>query len=440
MKALSYKKSSQTPDKKSREAVKAQLGSLLCKLYKAAIILLGLSCLTPTFASRNISFDLINPQLTAAPVNKSYQEKNSAQSKQASLNQLAVQQQPGISNSGSTPKSLLVYYGWPSSFNYSTNFWDLSKVATDFNRYDLLVLGAGLELTSHGDHLNTATILSKINQQRASTTSKISIFGYLDLGRSTNNFSQAEIGQRIDLWLQLFQGYDHIDAGIFLDDYGYDFGTDRARQAYAVNYAKALGLQIIVNAWDPDDVFGADINTNTYMGIMMNPNGNPPPDGIDYYLSESFVIQNSDWAGQDALTSKQSKLIAYQSSYTAAKPVQILSVTTNTSGYNFSQQQFNYAWRYAALYNHAAFGWGEPAFSSNAVAPFRSRPAETFDFAPAQQPSKTDSGPCLYREPTASFHGVMLHPEAHISVSAMDLNTLLNNLNSEFPAPQCQYE
>ncbi|WDE06323.1 hypothetical protein SG34_005205 [Thalassomonas viridans] len=412
-------------------------GSLL---LKSAIFLFSLYFLLPAFASRHISVELMNQDLTpVATKDELRQLQSQARPHSASLTPDTSRQQASLAGTGTTPKSLLVYYGWPSSFNYSSNFWDLTKVAADFSRYDFIVLGAGLELSSHGDHLNTGTILSKINQQISTTGRRISIFGYLDLGRSTNDYSQAEIGQRIDLWLQLFQGFSHIDAGIFFDDYGYDFGTDRARQSYAVNYAKSLGLAVIVNAWDPDDVFGADINTSSYMGTMMNPNGNPPPSGIDYYLSESFVIKNSNWAGQNALESKQAKLTAYQASYNLNPPMQVLSLTTNSNGYSFSQQQFDYAWHYAGLYNHAAFGWGEPAFSSNAVAPFRTRPPTNFNFPPLQLPQSTTTGPCIYREPAANFHGIMIHPQAHISVSAPDLTSLLNNLNSAFSTPQCQY-
>ena len=407
---------------------------------KGAIILLSLCCLLPAFASKHISFELIKLELSPVvlPPGEGGVPHLPKPQDQASITPLAAKNK-AAANTGSTPKSLLVYYGWPSSFNYNNNFWDLSKVAADFSRYDLIVLGAGLELTSHGDHTNTGSILSIIDQQLAASGRTIRIFGYLDLGRSTNNYPQAEIEQRIDLWRQLLQGYSQIDAGIFFDDYGYDFGTDRTRQTPAVNYAKSRALTVIVNAWDPDDVFGADINTNSYAGIMMNPDGNPPPDDIDYYLSESFVIQNSNWAGQTTLENKQAKLTAYQASYQPHQPMQVLSLTTNTGNYSFSQQKFNYAWHYASLYNHAAFGWGEPAFSSNAVAPFRSRPSATFDFPPQQAPQATGSGPCIYREPTTGFHGVMIHPQAHVSVTALDLNSLLNNLNSAFSSLQCQY-
>lgn len=334
------------------------------------------------------------------------------------------------------PKSLLVYYGWPSSLNYDNNSWDLNKVSADFAQYQLIVLGAGLEQISHGDHNNTEVILAKINQSLNNSASRTAIFGYLDLGRSTNNFTQAEIEARIHLWQQLFQGLDNIDAGILFDDYGYDFGTDRIRQSNAVNYAKSKNLLVIANAWDPDDVFSAQVNVQEYMGTLMNPDAFPPPQGIDYYLTESFIIQTSVWADQTAMEDKQNKLAAYQLDY----PMQVLSLTTNTSGYQYNQEEFNYAWHYASIYKHAAFGWGEPAFSSNAVAPFRARPDKSFYFSPALPITSTDTGPCIYRGPAAGQQAIMIHPMAHIFETDADLSVLLANLNSHFSVEQCQFD
>ncbi|MCX7674506.1 MAG: hypothetical protein N2Z70_01585 [Bdellovibrionaceae bacterium] len=59
---------------------------------------------------------------------------------------------------------LAIYYGWPSSLNSDLNQWNSQRVAADFARYSLVVLGAGLEETTHGDHENTKAILPELKR------------------------------------------------------------------------------------------------------------------------------------------------------------------------------------------------------------------------------------------------------------------------------------
>ena len=56
-----------------------------------------------------------------------------------------------VSAGFSRPNDLLVYDGWLNSFNSAVNGWDNEKVAQDMARYDIIVLGDGLQSPSHGD-------------------------------------------------------------------------------------------------------------------------------------------------------------------------------------------------------------------------------------------------------------------------------------------------
>ncbi len=251
------------------------------------------------------------------------------------------------------PAKLLIYYGYPSQINgVSSN----QAAADTLGQYDYVVLGDGLEKASHSDHLNTVEIISLVHSQYSTK-----IFGYIDAGVSTQNLSLAEIGTRVKEWKAT--GAD----GIFFDDFGYDYQTDRARQNAVVDSAHASNLPVCANAWNPDDAFGTQVDP------VYNPTGAQSHLGAsDFYLSESYQIENG--AYQDATTwqNKADKLDAYQKNIGFG----IWSVTTNNSGNAFDQQKFNYAWYSALLYGHVATGWGEYQFSSfTSQAPYRQPPA-----------------------------------------------------------------
>lgn len=258
------------------------------------------------------------------------------------------------------PKKLLIYYSYPSSFNYPSNVYNLDNVANDLKQYDYVVLGENLELTSHQDHNNTVTILSKI----AGSSTKV--FGYIDLGVKTRNHSMSTIEQRVLAWKAMGV------AGIFFDDFGYDFYVSRQRQNAAVSYVHAQNLKVIANGWNPDDVFGNFIDTNynpTGVGTQLNTN--------DFYLSESYLIKV--WEYEPNIIdwqNKADKLRGYQQNL----GFKIMSVTTSdsTNRLTYDPARFFFAWHGAAIDSHEAIGWGEFKFSCcydiNALSPYRARP------------------------------------------------------------------
>jgi hypothetical protein len=260
---------------------------------------------------------------------------------------------PGnASGSNIEPGTLLIYYSYPSSINGTFN---VLLAADELGQYDYVVLGAGLEKTTHPDHGNTVSILAD-----ASMGSTV-VFGYIDLGVSTNNFTQSEIETRIDEW-QL-TGAD----GIFFDDYGYDFGTGRSRQNDAVNYAHGKSMPVVANAFSVADAFSDDVDA-TY-----NPAGTSTSLGAtDFYLFESHQVRIGVYESESTWQTKANQLDGFQQ----ALGFRIFSVTTNDAANIYDQGKFFYSWHSALLYGHDATDWGEYNFASiTAQAPFRTRPA-----------------------------------------------------------------
>lgn len=258
--------------------------------------------------------------------------------------------QTELEPSSVAPSSLLVYYAYPSGINGT---FTVNGAAAVFGQYRFVVLGDCLEQDTHPDHANTVAIMNH------SSTSDTLFFGYVTVGVSSQNLSQAEIEAKIDAWKAA--GAD----GIFFDEFGYDYGVSRERQNAAVDYAHSVGLTVIANGWQIAHVFGTAIDPT------WNPTGAETHlTASDYYLYESYQVQEG--VTVDAATWR-AKADALQS-VRATLPIQILSVTT-TNSTEFSQSQFDYAFWSAALDGHVGFGWGEASFSSlTASAPFRGRP------------------------------------------------------------------
>ncbi len=253
------------------------------------------------------------------------------------------------------PKQLLVYYGWPTSI---TSWFTVERAVIHMRGYEYIILGDGLSAASHPDHANTVAILA--HPDMASST----VFGYVSLGVTTQNLPMVEIMQRVDDWKTMGA------EGIMFDEFGYDFGTSRARQSEAVDYAHAQGLAVAANAFEPDDAFGT-------IGGPMNPTGAVTRLGLgDFYLYVSHQVQESQFVDDALWFDKAKRLRNHQTK----RRFEILSVTT--SGIDdpdaYDETQFFYSWYSALLFGHEATGWGEWSFSasgnSNGQAPYRARP------------------------------------------------------------------
>jgi len=250
------------------------------------------------------------------------------------------------------PRKLAIYYGWPSSVNGT---FTVAGAAAVFADYKLVVFGAGLEESTHGDHVNTKNI---INHPTAAGTR---FYGYIDA-----TLPLITIQDKIDKW------FDMGVKGIFLDQFGYDFGLTRDRQNAILwcVHEKGPGLKAFVNAWNPDDVFSTTVGPS-------NPSGASTELGADdWYLAESFAVINGDYDDADTdsnnikdFQDKANKLNTYKTTI----PFQIAAISTyDNSAYD--QNKADYSYFAAVLNNFNAWGFGEENYSAiSAQLPFRPR-------------------------------------------------------------------
>jgi hypothetical protein len=134
-------------------------------------------------------------------------------------------------------KRFCIYYGWPSAVKSKEN-QDLNSFQV-FSNFDILVFGAGLESSDHPDHLNMKTLITELK------SNDMLIYGYV----SARKEFQGILQEKCTLWKQI-QGID----GIFLDDFGKDWGNSDQDIKDNVSIVRNLGLGFILNAYYPQDV------------------------------------------------------------------------------------------------------------------------------------------------------------------------------------------
>lgn len=185
-------------------------------------------------------------------------------------------------------KNLLIYYGYLNSFNSITNNWDNELVAQELKDYDLLIFGDGVQNPSHPDYANTQIIIPRIKQ----LNTNVQIFGYV-----TVNQIKADFKLKVEQWNDL-----SID-GIFMDEAGYDYGTDRDTFNERVGFVKSQDKTNIcfVNCWNPDHVLTM-VDDPSYPNTIWNPNDNLSLlEAGDYYLLESFPVNTDSFSGSNNL-------------------------------------------------------------------------------------------------------------------------------------------
>jgi len=191
-------------------------------------------------------------------------------------------------NMNSLLKRGLVYYGYPSSLNNSNG--NVNRAVEHFQVYDKIVIGDGLQFSTHSDHTKTKQIISLLKDIKKD----IEIFGYVPIGQDKNitgsNLPIEEIKYRIDLW------QDMGVTGIFLDEFGYDYLVTRERQNECVDYCHNKGFNVVANSYGVEYAFSP---TNVYLD-WLDFNGNPNNlesklNSNDYIMFESmFFTKNSD--------------------------------------------------------------------------------------------------------------------------------------------------
>jgi hypothetical protein len=242
------------------------------------------------------------------------------------------------------PQKLAIYYGYPSLINGATTI----QAAIDvFKAYDVVVLGAGLEVNSHPDHTKTTQIIT--NSQLSNTK----FFSYIDCTKTLNKITST---------------IDKIKAtgmdGVFCDRFGYDFATTRSKQNNIVNYIHGKSMIAFVNSWDPDDTFGSIVHP------QYNPSSTAPIiNSNDWYLIQSFQILNGEYQDPVFWQVRSDTVSGYKNIF----GTNIACVTTYGTE-TYDQNKADYSYYSAVLYNFDAWGWGEYIYSAvTCQLPFRSR-------------------------------------------------------------------
>lgn len=182
-------------------------------------------------------------------------------------------------------EKVMLYYGYPNAIN---NSWDVNNSANIYKDYDVCIFGDGYCLPTHEAHAETVEIFRILKRISPDTR----IVGYVPIGvqnvGSDSNLSMDELKRRVDLWQAI--GAD----GIFLDEYGYDYGVTRARQNEIVSYCHDRGMFVFANSWSIEYCFSDEDIVIDWMEDF-----HPNPDGLravlnaqDYYVYEHLFYNS----------------------------------------------------------------------------------------------------------------------------------------------------
>ena len=134
------------------------------------------------------------------------------------------------------------------------------------------------------------------------------VFGYIHLGPKNPSSSKSD-------WkpLTIDKLKTHIDEiadagwhGVFVDQFGYDWGETRERQNAVIDYAHERGLSVMANAWNSSDALASKVNkkANPY-GLKSNLNSN------DWFLVESFYTDGESYRADNHYIDKHLKTAQY---------------------------------------------------------------------------------------------------------------------------------
>lgn len=256
------------------------------------------------------------------------------------------------------PYDMLLYYGWPNSFNSAVNGWDNEKVAQDMARYEIVVFGDGVADPTHGDYANTLVIIPRIKELNPRTK----IFGYVATTEILANFKT-----KVDQW------YDLGVYGIFVDSAGYDYGTPATNGREPFNeridyiHNKAYCNVVFANAWNSDHILGT-VNDPVYPNSTWNPNLVESSLGqYDYVLLESFPINTSVWSpgyeGKAEWLARGEKILAHRKTY----GVNVAGVGVIDNGNVAGQALFDFGFVSALMFALKAFGTSDINYGASSA-------------------------------------------------------------------------
>jgi len=261
------------------------------------------------------------------------------------------------------PSDLLVYYGWPSGFNSAVNQWNLDKVAQDMAKYGLVVLGAGLEDSGHGDHSNTVQVITKVKALNPTAL----IFGYVSTNQDLSVFQS-----KANLW------NDMGVHGIFMDESGYDYGKTRGDFNDRVDHVHGLSSAKIAfaNAWNTDHVLGT-ADDPSFPNSTFNASSTESLLGPqDWVMLESFGVNTSSYGNliepKAQWAARGCKMLGLRATYN----VNFAGVGVIQNGHASASSLFAFGVTSALMWSLEAFGTSDASYASGSAAvDFHARPA-----------------------------------------------------------------
>lgn len=263
-----------------------------------------------------------------------------------------------------------IYYGWPSAVNGAGG--NVTTATNTFKQFDVIVFADGIEHATHGDHANTATIMTNLKNAGKK------VFGYVDLGVSTQNLSIATMKTYVDEW------YAMGAYGIFLDDYGFDYDVTRARQNTMLDYIHGKGMKVFMNSWNVDDASGDKDETGATSATHAQSG--------DWYLAESWLVSGNTYQSTTDWYTKANKALAYQRN----KGILTAAVSSAASGAagasDNTTDKFKMAWWGAAMYNFT-FQWTDLNYSaSNGTLNYYNNLSTSYGSSYSADPTNPSSG------------------------------------------------
>jgi len=256
------------------------------------------------------------------------------------------------------PHDMLIYYGWLNSYNSDVNGWNNEKVAQDMARYNIIVIGDGIQDSGHGDYANTQVIIPRIKELNPNAL----IFGYVTIFQDLTAF-QTKAGQ-----------WDTLEVdGIFLDEAGYDYGTtttnDRAAFNTKVDYVHGLNYAKLcfANAWNMDHVIGT-ADDASYPNSTWNPStveSNLNED--DWFLLESFAVNTVSYANDYEVATdwaiRGNKAVAHRDFY----DINLASVAVIENAHTDAANLFNFAFTAGLMYSLDAVGTSDASYGAGSA-------------------------------------------------------------------------
>lgn len=324
------------------------------------------------------------------------------------------------------PDNLLIYYGYPSSFNYNVNAWSNEKVAQDMCKYNMIVLGNGLaDKYASGSHTGADDQSVLTDSTKSWTTDEHvgrAVRNLTDGSKGTitantaNTVTATLAGGTDDDW-DTGDLYDirHVDYdnmlviiarikelrpdskifgyvatieiladfqaktdewcdleifGVFVDSAGYDYGTPATNGRDAFNtkidyiHNKTYGNVVFVNAWNTDHILGT-VNDPAYPNTTWNPSLNESNlNGRDWVLMESFPINTTSYtAGYESKT----EWLTRAEKIVAQRTTYGLNLAANgiiDNGNVNGQDLFDFGFVSSIMWNMNAWGTSDTSYAS----------------------------------------------------------------------------